>query len=254
MKSRAWLPVAMLVGMSATVSAQPQGYGPGVGQGYPVPGAVPREGLPASPWGPTPSLPAGPFSGDPSGTPDWSAPPLSQTGPEGLDPSSRNPAVQASAVLKEGMDKLLAYLAQEEIPNKLQVAAFLDREIAPYFDFDYMAQWVAGPSFSGMTPEEQKALAAQLESQFLGTLAQNLAGYQGQQVRFLGPRPGPRGAVSINVAILSTGGPPTTLQFRMSKADAGWKVYDVLANGQSAASYYRIQFQRMARQASALPR
>ncbi|MBK1718724.1 MlaC/ttg2D family ABC transporter substrate-binding protein [Thiocystis violacea] len=251
MKSRAWLPVAMLVGMSATVSAQPQGYGPGVGPGYPGSGASTGEGLPASPWGPAPSMPASPYSREPA----WSAPPSDQADAEAADRSSQNPAVQASAVLKEGMDKLLAYLTQEEVPNNLQVAAFLDREIAPYFDFDYMAQWVAGPAFSGMTAEEKKALAAQLESDFLGTLAQHLAGYQGQQIRFLGPRPGPRGAISINVAILSAGGPPTTLQFRMSKSDAGWKVYDVLANGQSAASHYRMGFQRMARQAAtALPR
>ena len=50
------------------------------------------------------------------------------------------PGEEAVKTLRAGMDKLLAYLAQEDTPNKLQAAAFLDRDIAPYFDFAYMAQ------------------------------------------------------------------------------------------------------------------
>lgn len=154
-------------------------------------------------------------------------------------------------MLKTGMGKLLDYLSQEQVPNKLQVAAFLDREIAPYFDFDYMAKWVAGPAYSRMSAEDRKALAGRLEADFLSALAVHLAGYQGQQVRMLRPRLGPRGAVSVNVAILRSNhyGPrryPSTLQFRLAKSGGEWKVYDVVANGQSAAAYYRLRFQRTA--------
>jgi len=155
---------------------------------------------------------------------------------------------QASDVLDEGLDKLLDFLRQADQPNNLQVAAFLNREIAPYFDFDYMAQWVAGPAYAGMRPEEKKALAGRLEADFLATLARNLAGYDGQQVRMMPPRRGPRGAVSVSVAVLQAGNYPTRLEFRMAGSERGWKVYDVLANGQSAAAYYRLQFQREARQ------
>ncbi len=240
MKSRAWLSFLVLVGTSTTVAAQPYGYGPGAGPGYNGPGSAPYGASPGQPWGPSP---AGPV--------DSSA----DRGPSAaMGQPDMGPAVQASGVLKEGMDKLLGYLRQGEAPNQLQVAAFLDREIAPYFDFDYMARWVAGPAYSGMTAEEKKALAAQLESDFLGALTRHLAGYEGQQVKLLGPRSGPRGSVSINVAVLRAGNYPTTLQFRMSQSDRGWKVYDVVANGQSAASYYRMRFQQMARQVGAAPR
>ena len=232
MKSLAWLPLVALVGSSAAAWAQPPSYAPAAG-----------------PWGPESATPPMPYANAPDGASGWGAPPAGwgDTAPTG-------PAAQASAVLKEGMDKLLAYLAQKEVPNQLQVAAFLDREIAPYFDFDYMAQWVAGPAYSGMTPEERKALAAQLESEFLGALTRHLAGYNGQQVRLLPPRRGPRGSVNIPVAVMRAGDYPTTLQFRLSESKDGWKVYDVVANGQSAAAYYRNQFQQMARRMHALPR
>ncbi|EXJ15896.1 Putative ABC transporter, auxiliary component YrbC [Imhoffiella purpurea] len=155
---------------------------------------------------------------------------------------------EAAATLEEGMDRLLDFLSANASANKLQVAAFLDREIAPYFDFEYMAQWVAGPAYSGMSDEDRRDLAAWLESDFLSVLAGNLGGYDGQRIRMLSPRRGPRGAVGIKVAILRPGTYPATLEFRMAPSDAGWRVYDVVADGQSAAAFYRVQFQRMAGQ------
>jgi phospholipid transport system substrate-binding protein len=158
---------------------------------------------------------------------------------------AQNPMVQASVTLKEGIDKLVAFLNQKEVPNKLQVAAFLDKEIAPYFDFDYMARWVAGPAYGRMSGAEKKAMAARLEEGFLTALGGQLATYDGQQVRLLRPRKGARGSVSVNVGILRPGSYPAKMEFRMYKGPEGWKVYDVVANSRSAASYYRTRFQRM---------
>ena len=155
-----------------------------------------------------------------------------------------DPGTEASAVLREGMDKLLAFLAKDE--NKLQVAAFLDREIAPYFDFEYMARWVAGPRYGRMDPGAREALAAKLEARFLGTLAKRLAGYEGQQVRYFRPRTTRRGAVSVSVGVLQPGTYPAKLDFRMYRGDDGWKIYDVSANGRSASAYYRMQLNRTA--------
>ncbi|NEV63312.1 MlaC/ttg2D family ABC transporter substrate-binding protein [Thiorhodococcus minor] len=215
MKSRVLCSAALLVLASAPLAAQPQGYGLSAAPGYSARAPAPYSGMPV------------------------------RGGAKSMAASSE---MQAVAALKEGMDKLLDFLAKGTAPNNLQVAAFLDREIAPYFDFDYMAQWVAGPAYQGMAPEEKKALAAQIESDFLSTLARNLIGYDGQKVRMLRPRRGARGSVSVNVAIMQAGGYPSRLEFRMSESDDGWKVYDVVANGQSAASYYRVRFQRTARQ------
>jgi phospholipid transport system substrate-binding protein len=151
---------------------------------------------------------------------------------------------EAAATLREGMDKLTAFLDQDEKPNKLQVAAFLDGTIAPYFDFDYMAKWVAGRAYAALDTEQRAAMAASLEARFLGTLAGQLAKYKGQKVQFFRPRRGPRGAVSVPVGILRPGGYPSKLAFRMYRADDGWKVYDVMANGRSVAAYYRQQTKR----------
>jgi len=154
----------------------------------------------------------------------------------------QNPANEAAEVLHEGMDKLLEFLAKDE--NKLQVAAFLDKDMAPYFDFDYMAKWVAGPRYGQLDKKSRQALAAKLEARFLGTLAKRLAVYDGQQVRFFRPRRSGRNVVSVTVGILRPGSYPAKLDFRMYRSDDGWKVYDVVANGRSAAAYYRTQLNR----------
>jgi phospholipid transport system substrate-binding protein len=245
MKSRSWLPLFVLLGAAGGVSAQPYAYGPPpVPQGY-GPGPMPYGGAyPMVPRAPAyPARPAGPSERAEKPAP---APRAETSGP-----MPKGPSAEASAALKEGMDKLLGYLAQQEVPNRLQVAAFLDREIAPYFDFEYMAQWVAGPAYQAMNAQDKQALAARLEADFLGTLASQLMRYQGQQIRLLPPRMGPRGAVSVNVALVRPETYPSKLEFRMYKSGSGWRVYDVVADGQSAASYYRVQFQRMAGQGGA---
>lgn len=160
---------------------------------------------------------------------------------------------EASAVLREGMDKMLGFLAQEETPNKLQMAAFLDRQIAPYFDFRHMAKWVAGPGYARMSEEKRAELAARLEASFLDTLAKQLVGYEDQQVRFFRPRTTRRDAVSVKVGILRPGGYPSKLEFRMYRSDDGWKVYDVVANGRSASAYYRMQRKRASTRNQPMP-
>jgi phospholipid transport system substrate-binding protein len=162
-------------------------------------------------------------------------------------PPRVNPGGQAVATLREGMHELLDFLGQKEKPNKLQLAAFLDSSIAPYFDFDYMAKWVAGRRYAAMTTEQRKALAASLESRFLGSLATNLAKYRGQQVRYFRPRRGASGTVSVTVGIRSPGSYPSRLEFRMYRSDKGWKIYDVVSNGRSAVAFYRQEARRSSR-------
>jgi phospholipid transport system substrate-binding protein len=172
-------------------------------------------------------------------------------GPAPMQPRTApapRPGEEAVTTLRGGMDKLLAYLSQEDKPNKLQAAAFLDRDIAPYFDFAYMAKWVAGPTYAGMSEADRKALAGKIEAEFLSSLAAQLGKYDGQQVRYLHPRPGPSGSVKVPVGILRPGAYPDKMTFRMYKAADGWKVYDVEANGRSVVAYYRTQ---MARQTQA---
>lgn len=177
------------------------------------------------------------------------------TGPYGFGPVQPRPPMagtsrssagrEAAAAVSAGLDKLFEFMRTDEVPNQLQTAAFLDREIAPYFDFDYMAQFVAGPDWSRMTTAQHKALAAQLESRILTGLTGQLLQFREQKVRFLRPRPGKRGSVDVQVGLARPGAPPVKYVFRLYSTKEGWKVFDVLADGQSLLAYYRNAFDRL---------
>jgi phospholipid transport system substrate-binding protein len=156
------------------------------------------------------------------------------------------PAVQAdpSLVLREGMGKLLKFMRQQESPTPQAIARFLEHEIAPYFDFDYMAGWAAGPMGRYMNGRQRAELAQSIKQMLLGTLAERLANYENQDVRFFPSRRAGENEVQVRVGILQAGGYPANIDFRFYRGNDGWKVFDVSANGNSALVYYRQYFNR----------
>ena len=156
---------------------------------------------------------------------------------------------EAGVVLKAGLAKLLGFFNGPQAPTRAQIAEFLDKEIAPYFDFAYMAKWAAGASYPRMSEQQKNKMEAELRTQFLVTMAQKLSAFNQQTVRYLAPRVDGRKKVELSIAIGNHGNYPARLDFRMYKAKDGWKVYDVSANGSSALVYYRQHFrQQMQRQ------
>lgn len=152
------------------------------------------------------------------------------------------------AELKAGMNKLMAFFKSNRRASSTAIKAFLETEIAPAFDFDYMAKMAAGPMARQMNPGQRKSLAAKIKKEFLGVLVQRLASYSGQSVKYLAPRMGRnRQTASASVAIMNPAGYPARLEFRFYLSSAGWKVYDVSANGQSAVLHFRRQFRNMIR-------
>ncbi len=159
---------------------------------------------------------------------------------------------EAGVVLKAGLSKLLGFFNGRQAPTRAQIATFLDKEIAPYFDFDYMAKWAAGASYPRMSEQQKNKMGSELRTRFLVTMAQKLSSFNQQTVRYLAPRVTGRNKVELSIAIGNPGDYPARLDFRMYKAEDGWKVYDVSANGSSALVYYR-QYFRQKMQRSRVP-
>jgi phospholipid transport system substrate-binding protein len=193
--------------LAGAVQAQPYGPGPAYGYGY---GAPPAEARPYYYGMPAPAA-----------------------------AEEQSPAL----LLRDGMNKLIGYLKQDPRPANDQVAKFLSDEIAPYFDFAYMARWAAGGMYRHMGEEQRDKLQGKLRDMFLAAMAERLAAYNSQEVVFLPPRGSQRGEeVTLPVAIRNAQGYPAELDFRFYRAKDGWKVFDVVANGSSALAYYRDYF------------
>jgi phospholipid transport system substrate-binding protein len=149
-------------------------------------------------------------------------------------------------VLREGVTKLLKFMRQQDGSNPELIAAFLDTEIAPYFDFSYMAKWTAGPAYRNMNEQQRKVLEENIKTMLLASLSQRLGSYDNQDVRFFQPRRVAQNEVKVRVGILKAGGYPAKIDFRFYRGESGWKVFDVSANGASALSFYRQHFARQA--------
>ncbi len=172
-------------------------------------------------------------------------------------PPMRAPQMEQAGpgqVLREGMGKLLKFMRQPERPSPQAIAAFLQSEIAPYFDFAYMSKWVAGPMNRRMTEQQRAELAQSIERLLLSTLAERLASYQNQDVYSYPPRRVGENEVKVRVAILQANAYPANLDFRFYRSGNGWKVFDVTANGSSALTYYRQYFARQRGARQGMPR
>lgn len=151
----------------------------------------------------------------------------------------------AGAMVRKGMEQLLDFLQQQPRPSALKLAAFLDRKVTPYFDFEYMARSAVGPAYRRMNAEQRTGVVQKIEQDFLETLSKRLAGFEDQKVRYFPARRGRGQRTSVTVGIGNPGRYPARLDFRMYHGKDGWKVYDVAANGNSAVNYYRQKFSRV---------
>ena len=147
-------------------------------------------------------------------------------------------------ILQQGLGKLQRFMGQQTRPGQRELVMFLETEIAPYFDFDYMAQWVSGPRWRYLSSEKKRQMKQQLKEQFLATLVQKLSAYGGQGYRLQATRRGRNGEVTVGIAIQNPGGYPARMKFRFYRGKHGWKVFDVMANGNSAVVHYRQYFNR----------
>ena len=141
--------------------------------------------------------------------------------------------------VRDGFAKLLKFLGSDQTTSKAQVGVFLEKEIAPYFDFAYMARWAAGPEYRGLSAKRRVALAERIKEDFLTTLTERLASYGAQTVRIMPTRYRGPDEATVAVLIQNAGPYPSKLDFRFYRTDGGWKVFDVSANGSSALVYYR---------------
>jgi len=149
-------------------------------------------------------------------------------------------------LLKEGVSKLVDFQKSGKTSDRTATMNFIETEISPYFDFNYMAKWSAGRAYNRLNDKTKAQMAAKIKSMLLKSLAKNLTVYSKRQIRFFRPRMG-RGEVKISLWIAKPGSYPTKLGFRFYLSENGWKIFDVSANGSSAVVYYRKYFRQMLR-------
>ena len=143
-------------------------------------------------------------------------------------------------------DEVLAVLrADKDIQagSQKNVVDLVEKKILPHFNFVRMTQLAVGRHWREASPEQKKLLVGEFRSLLVQTYAATFAAYRDQAIEYRPLRVQPDDTeVVVKSLINQSGGKPVTVDYKMQKSDAGWKVYDVVVGDLSLVQSYRGSF------------
>lgn len=149
----------------------------------------------------------------------------------------------ARAALSTGLEDVSRQLRGH--PGQADQVAILDQAADKYFAFATTTRLAVGPSWRDFTAE-QRAKATSLFSRLVvRTYAARIGGDTPPEVAYGAAVEIKAGRIEIPTTV-KTGGQTYAVVYRLeldpSDAAAGWRVYDVIAEGVSLIANYRAQF------------
>ena len=106
-----------------------------------------------------------------------------------------------------------------------------------------MTRLAVGRHWQQTGPEQQKALVSEFRALLVQTYAATFSAYRDQKIEYRPLRMEPADTdVVVKSLIHQSGGKPVTVDYKMGKADSGWKVYDVVVGDLSLVQSYRGTF------------
>ena len=113
-----------------------------------------------------------------------------------------------------------------------------------------MGRWAAGPFYLQLTDAQKMRFSTKLEALFFDALARNLGAYSRPLPKIqIYPTPFTKYSKQrvVRARVMPDRGYSINVDFRFAPRQDEWKIYDISANGFSAAAYYRQHFARLAR-------
>jgi phospholipid transport system substrate-binding protein len=123
-----------------------------------------------------------------------------------------------------------------------KIVALVDAKVMPHVNFQRMTASAVGRSWREATPEQKSKLQAEFKTLLVRTYAGALTQIKDQTVQL---KPLRAAATDTEVVVrteVKGKGDPIQLDYRLEKADAGWKIYDVNVLGVWLVEQYRNQF------------
>jgi phospholipid transport system substrate-binding protein len=158
-------------------------------------------------------------------------------------------SVQASeapdALIKQvSTDVLEAVKADKTIQagDTQKVIALVDSKVMPHVNFQRMTASAVGRYWRQATPEQQKRLQDEFKTLLVRTYSGALSQVKDQNVVLKPMRSSPTDTEVVVRTEVRGKGDPIQLDYRLEKADSGWKIYDVNVLGVWLVENYRNSF------------
>jgi phospholipid transport system substrate-binding protein len=123
-----------------------------------------------------------------------------------------------------------------------QVQAIIEHDIMPRFDFNRITQIAMGRNWAKASPAEHKEIVTQFTHLLVRTYSNAINNLRDMDVVVKGSRSnGSDSDVTVRTQMVGRN-QPTAIDYFLSNASGGWKVYDVQVEGVSLVSAYRDEF------------
>ncbi|MGJ9419228.1 phospholipid-binding protein MlaC [Massilia sp. CMS3.1] len=127
--------------------------------------------------------------------------------------------------------------------NRNRVMELVNSKILPHVDAEKMTALAAGRFWRQATPEQQKRLSEEFRTLLVYTYSGALSQIKNETVEF---KPMRAEAADTDVEVRSqvnvARGEPITINYRLSKGDGGWKIYDINVLGAWLVETYKGTF------------
>ena len=119
----------------------------------------------------------------------------------------------------------------------------VDQKVLPHFDFRHMTALAVGKDWKKASPAQQQQLTAEFKTLLVRTYSNALTSYKNQKIVYKPFRMNAGDSEAlVRTEVIQPGSKPVPIDYNLEKADAGWKVFDVVVAGISLVTNYRDQF------------
>jgi phospholipid transport system substrate-binding protein len=123
-----------------------------------------------------------------------------------------------------------------------KIITLVDTKVMPHVNFQRMTASAVGRNWRTATPEQQKRLQEEFKTLLVRTYAGALTQVKDQTVQLKPMRAAAEDSEVVVRTEVKGKGEPIQLDYRLEKADSGWKIYDVNVLGVWLVEQYRNQF------------
>ncbi len=123
-----------------------------------------------------------------------------------------------------------------------KIISLVDTKVMPHVNFQRMTAAAVGRNWRTATPEQQKRLQEEFKTLLVRTYAGALTQVKDQTVQLKPMRAAAEDTEVVVRTEVKGKGEPIQLDYRLEKANADWKIYDVNVLGVWLVEQYRGQF------------
>jgi phospholipid transport system substrate-binding protein len=144
-------------------------------------------------------------------------------------------------LLADALSRVRFFAASGIWRDPVSAQGFLETEVTPYFDFEFMAAWSARPFYQQMNPAQQARFRAGMKQRFIGLIVSGMGAYVNPvpQVRFLPARRVAVDRADVPTEIFMQPGITMRLMFHLRSGPAGWQIVDASMDGMSGLFLFR---------------